>query len=161
MHAPPKPRGPAGFDAFLRIAQRGVPFTTVPAQSLGYHTPGSGWGIDLFASQNFPPSPQIEAAKGLTPTREITPSLAFCVTNAPSPGRRVHRQVWVAFDDTHRPLPGRDFAPIRAAMRVRSSRDKRPFSRRPAPRATDSLYNPCWRSVYDEFDFPRSEERRV
>src|ERR1039457_247163 len=66
MHAPPKPRGPAGFDAFLRIAQRGVPFPTVPAQSLGYHTPGGGWGIDLFASQNFPPSPQIEVAKGLT-----------------------------------------------------------------------------------------------
>ena len=91
-----------------------IPFTTVPAQSLGYHTPGGGWGIDLFASQNFPPSPQIEAAKGLTPTREITPPLAFCVTNAPSPGRRVHRQVWVAFDDTYRPLPGRDFAPNRS-----------------------------------------------
>ena len=88
-----------------------IPFTTVPAQSLGHHTPGGGWGIDLFASQNFPPSPQIEVAKGLTTTREITPPLAFCVTNAPSPGRRVHRQVWVAFDDTYRPLPGRDFPP--------------------------------------------------
>src|ERR1035438_10100953 len=43
MHTPPKPRGPSGFDAFLRIAQRGVPFTAVggrafmrvPAQSIG------------------------------------------------------------------------------------------------------------------------------
>src|ERR1035437_1729096 len=43
MHTPPKPRGPSGFDAFLRIAQRGVPFTAVggraflrvPAQSFG------------------------------------------------------------------------------------------------------------------------------
>lgn len=45
MRNPPK--SPAGFDAFLRIAQRGIPFTavggrafmTVPAQSFtGYHT---------------------------------------------------------------------------------------------------------------------------
>jgi hypothetical protein len=43
MHTPPKPRGPSGFDAFLRIAQRGVSFTSVggrafmrvPAQSFG------------------------------------------------------------------------------------------------------------------------------
>src|ERR1035437_198110 len=43
MHTPPKPRGPSSFDAFLRIAQRGVPFTAVggrafmrvPAQSFG------------------------------------------------------------------------------------------------------------------------------
>src|ERR1039457_247162 len=106
MHAPPKPCGPAGFDAFLRIAQRGDPlhhrsrpiprpshprrrlgdrpvcvtkFPSIPANRSGkraYH-------LDLFASQNFPPSPQIEVAKGLTTTREITPPLAFCVTNAP------------------------------------------------------------------------------
>src|ERR1039458_3796479 len=154
MHAPPKPRGPAGFDAFLRIAQPGDPLHHRSRPIPRLSPPRRRLGIDLFASQNFPPSPQIEAAKGLTPTREITPSLAFCVTNAPSPGRRVHRQVWVAFDDTYRPLPGRDFAPIRAGVRERSSRDKRPFSRKPPPRATDSLYNPCWRSVY------RSEERR-
>src|ERR1035437_10369012 len=43
MHTPPKPRGPSGFDALLRIAQRGIPFTAVdgrafmrvPAQSFG------------------------------------------------------------------------------------------------------------------------------
>src|ERR1019366_4984066 len=46
MHPSPKPRGlrgPSGFDAFLRIAQRGTPFTAVggrafmrlPAQSFG------------------------------------------------------------------------------------------------------------------------------
>jgi len=49
MHTLPKPRSPrapSGFDAFLRIAYRGVPFTavggrafmTVPALSSGYHT---------------------------------------------------------------------------------------------------------------------------
>jgi len=49
MHTLPKPRSPrapSGFDAFLRIAHRGVPFTavdgrafmTVPALSSGYHT---------------------------------------------------------------------------------------------------------------------------
>jgi hypothetical protein len=47
MHTLPKPpRPPSGFDAFLRIAHRGVPFTavdgrafmTVPALSSGYHT---------------------------------------------------------------------------------------------------------------------------
>jgi hypothetical protein len=46
-HTAPKPRAPSGFPAFLRIAQRGVPFTavggrafiTIPAQSFnGYHT---------------------------------------------------------------------------------------------------------------------------
>src|ERR1035437_2080507 len=43
---PPKPPGPSGFDAFLPIAQRGIPFTsvggrafmTIPAQSFGYRT---------------------------------------------------------------------------------------------------------------------------
>src|ERR1039457_3622760 len=44
---PPNPPSPSGFDAFLRIAERGVPFTavggraflTVPALSFGgYHT---------------------------------------------------------------------------------------------------------------------------
>src|ERR1035441_4446481 len=42
---PPKPRGPSAFDAFLRIARRGVPFTalggrafiTIAAQS-GYRS---------------------------------------------------------------------------------------------------------------------------
>src|ERR1017187_4086877 len=47
VRTPPKPRGPSGFDAFLRIAERGTPFTalggrafiTVPAQfSSGYLT---------------------------------------------------------------------------------------------------------------------------
>jgi indole-3-glycerol phosphate synthase len=49
MHTLPKPRSPrppSGFDAFLRIADRGVPFTavggrafmTVPALFSGYHT---------------------------------------------------------------------------------------------------------------------------
>src|ERR1035441_9726667 len=47
VHTPPNPRGPSGFDALLRIAERGTPFTalggrafiTVPAQfSSGYLT---------------------------------------------------------------------------------------------------------------------------
>src|ERR1039457_5742620 len=47
VRTPPKPSGPSGFDAFLRIAERGTPFTalggrafiTVPAQfSSGYLT---------------------------------------------------------------------------------------------------------------------------
>src|ERR1035437_2176115 len=47
VRTPPKPSGPSGFDAFLRIAERGTPFTalggrafiTVPAQfSGGYLT---------------------------------------------------------------------------------------------------------------------------
>ena len=36
--------------------------------------------IGRFASQNFPPSPQPEAKKGLIPTPEIHPALGFCVT---------------------------------------------------------------------------------
>src|ERR1019366_7626594 len=83
MHSPPKTRGPAGFDAFVR-----------PAQSPGYHTPGSVRVIDMFASQlasqNFLPSPQPEADQGLTPTREITPALKYCVTKPqprPPPSR--------------------------------------------------------------------------
>src|ERR1035441_6709811 len=46
MRTPPNPPGPSGFQAFLRIARRGAPFTsvdgraflTVPAQSSGYRT---------------------------------------------------------------------------------------------------------------------------
>src|ERR1035438_8040539 len=47
VRTPPNPRGPSGFDALLRIAERGTPFTalggrafiTVPAQfSSGYLT---------------------------------------------------------------------------------------------------------------------------
>src|ERR1035437_5673222 len=45
VRTPPKPSGPSGFDAFLRIAERGTPFTalggrafiTVPAQFSGGH----------------------------------------------------------------------------------------------------------------------------
>jgi hypothetical protein len=46
VRTPPKPSGPSGFDAFLRIAERGTPFTalggrafiSVPAQSGGHLT---------------------------------------------------------------------------------------------------------------------------
>ena len=46
MRTPTQPRGPSGFDAFLRIAERATPFTslggrafvTVPAQSSGHRT---------------------------------------------------------------------------------------------------------------------------
>src|ERR1039457_5170215 len=47
VRTPPKPSGPSGFDAFLRIAERGTPFTalggrafiTVPAQFSGGYLP--------------------------------------------------------------------------------------------------------------------------
>src|ERR1035438_854312 len=54
---------------------------TVPAQSLGYHTPEAYWGPGRFASQNFqlPPQPIVE--KGLTATREIPSTHGVCVTN--------------------------------------------------------------------------------
>ena len=96
MHTPPKTRGTSGFDVFLRIAQRGIPwaaaggraFMAVPARSPGDHTPGSVRVIDVFASQfatqNFPPSPQPIAGKWFTPTQEITTTLKFCVTTPPA-----------------------------------------------------------------------------
>ena len=76
MRILPKPRGPSGFDAFRRVAQRGIPFTavggrafmTVPAQSLGDPTPRDVRAIDRFASQNLPPSLQPEAKKEFSPT---------------------------------------------------------------------------------------------
>src|ERR1035441_6153632 len=43
-----------------------------------------GGAIDRFASQNFPPSPQPEAKKGLIPTRGIHPALGVCVTTPPA-----------------------------------------------------------------------------
>src|ERR1017187_4390266 len=40
---PPKPRGPSGFDAFLRIAERGTPFTAADGRAfLNVPTPSSG-----------------------------------------------------------------------------------------------------------------------
>src|ERR1039458_6339787 len=73
MHTPPKPR----------IAQRGIPFTA--AQQLGHATPKAASGAYLFATQNFPPSPQPEAEKGLICTRKIHPAFGFCVTTPPAP----------------------------------------------------------------------------
>src|ERR1035441_1253991 len=40
--------------------------------------------VDRFASQNFPPSPQPEAKKGVIPTPGIHPALGVCVTTPPA-----------------------------------------------------------------------------
>jgi hypothetical protein len=87
MHAPPKSRGPSGPHAFLHIAQPGVPFITVGAKTFGGHTSGGLRIIGPFASQNFSPSPQPQAEKGLTDAREIHSTLGFCVTT-PATARR-------------------------------------------------------------------------
>src|ERR1019366_8328123 len=58
----PKPRGPSGFQPFLRTAQR-----------------------DRLASQVFHSSPQPKAKKWFTTTREITSALGYCVTTPPVP----------------------------------------------------------------------------
>jgi hypothetical protein len=84
MQAPPKSRGPFAFRAFLHIAQRGLPFITVGAQTFGCHTSGGVRSIDPFASQNLPPSPQPKAEKGLTHAHEIHSTLGFCVTTPPA-----------------------------------------------------------------------------
>ena len=34
VRTPPKPCGPSGFDAFLRIAERGTPFTALGGRAL-------------------------------------------------------------------------------------------------------------------------------
>src|ERR1017187_5211462 len=73
MQTPPKSRSPSAFHAFLHIAQRGVPFITMGAQTFDYHTSGGVRRIGLFASQNLPPSPQPQAENGLNNPREITP----------------------------------------------------------------------------------------
>src|ERR1035438_9464229 len=83
MHIPPKPRGPSVFDAFPPVAQSGVPLAAAGVRAVGR--------FGRFASQNFPPSPQPEAKKGLIPTPEIHPALGSCVTTPrprPLPGPR-------------------------------------------------------------------------
>src|SRR5664279_2263150 len=85
MHAPSKSSGPSAFQAFVPIAQRGIPFITMGAQTLGCHTSGGVRMIDPFASQNLPPTPQPQAEKGLTHPREIHSTLGFCVTTPPAP----------------------------------------------------------------------------
>src|ERR1039458_4989837 len=85
MHAPSKSSGPSAFQAFLPIAQRGIPFITMGAQTLGCHTSGCVRMIHPFASQNFPPTPQPQAEKGLTYVRETHSTFRFCVTTPPAP----------------------------------------------------------------------------
>src|ERR1035438_8010050 len=93
MQTRPKSCAPSRFDAFRRIARRGIPFTAVggcafialPAQSLGYHSSGRAFPIDRFASQDFQPSPQPKAENRFTPIREMHPAPGLCVT---TPGRR-------------------------------------------------------------------------
>src|ERR1039457_6678451 len=63
--------------------KRDISFTA--SQSLGCPAPGEVRAIGRFASQNFPPSPQPEAEKGLIPTREIPLTLGFCVTTPSAP----------------------------------------------------------------------------
>src|ERR1019366_3008875 len=69
MHTPPKSRGLSGFHAFLHIAQRPVPFSTMGPQTFTCHTSGGVRTIDPSASQNLTPSPQAHAETGLTHAR--------------------------------------------------------------------------------------------
>src|ERR1039457_6358272 len=85
MHAPTKPAGPSAFQPFVPIAQRGIPFITMGAQTLGCHTSGGVRTVDPFASQNLPPTPQPQAEKRLTQPQEIPSTLGFCVTTPPAP----------------------------------------------------------------------------
>src|ERR1022692_3740424 len=85
MHAPSKSSGPSAFQAFVPIAQHGIPFITMGAQTLGCHTSGGVRRIDPFASQNFPPTPQPQAENGLTHPRVIHSTLEYCVTTPPAP----------------------------------------------------------------------------
>src|ERR1035438_6784219 len=85
MHAPSKSSGPSAFQAFVPIAQCGIPFIAMGAQTLGCHTSEGVRMIDPFASQNLPPSPQPEAEKGLTYTQVSHSTLGFCVTTPPAP----------------------------------------------------------------------------
>src|ERR1022692_3662100 len=77
MQAPSKSSGPSAFQAFVPIAQRGIPSGC--RTSVGVTT------INPIASQNFPPSPQPKAEKGLTHTQVIHSTLGFCVTTPPAP----------------------------------------------------------------------------
>src|ERR1039458_8660317 len=85
MHAPSKSSGPSAFQAFVPIAQRGIPLITMVAETFGRHASGGVRRIDPFASQNLPPSPQPQAEKGLTNPRVIHSTLGFCVTTPPAP----------------------------------------------------------------------------
>src|ERR1039457_3780972 len=85
MHAPTKSSGPSAFQAFLPIAQHGIAFITMGAQTLACHTPGGVRRIAPFASQNFPPTPQPQAENGLTHPRVSHSTLGFCVTTPPAP----------------------------------------------------------------------------
>src|ERR1017187_10161121 len=77
MQAPSKSSGPSAFQAFVPIAQRGIPSGC--RTSVGVTT------INPLASQNFPPSPQPKAEKGLTHTQVIHSTLEYCVTTPPAP----------------------------------------------------------------------------
>src|ERR1035438_10824925 len=85
MQAPSKSSDPSAFQAFVPIAQPGIPFITMGAQTLGRHTSADVRRIDLFASQNLSPSPQPQAEKGLTHPQETHSTLGFCVTTPPAP----------------------------------------------------------------------------
>src|ERR1017187_1276994 len=76
MQAPSKSSGPSAFQAFVPIAQRGVPFDR--------YTSGGVRMIDPFASQNLPPSPQHQAENGLTHAQVIHSTFRFCVTTPPA-----------------------------------------------------------------------------
>src|ERR1017187_6675715 len=87
MHTPPRSRGHSTLRAFRHIARSGVPFIAMGAQTFDYHTSETAPRIDPFASQNFPPSPQPQAEKGLTHARQMHSTLGFCVTTPPAPTR--------------------------------------------------------------------------
>ena len=88
MQTSPESRGPSGIHAFPHIAQPGVPFLTVGAQSSPNHTSGGVRRIGGIASQNLPPSPQPKAGKGLTHARVTHSTFGYCVTTPPTPARR-------------------------------------------------------------------------
>src|ERR1039457_2923805 len=85
MQAPSKSSGPSAFQAFVPIAQRGIQFITMGAQTLGCRTSVGVRRFDPIASQNLPPSPQPQAKKGLTYPQVIHSTLEYCVTTPPAP----------------------------------------------------------------------------
>src|ERR1035438_7632222 len=85
MQAPSKSSGPSACQAFPPIAQRGIPFITMGAQTLGCHPSVGVRTIYPIASQNFPPSLQPQAKKGLTYPQVIHSTLEYCVTTPPAP----------------------------------------------------------------------------
>src|ERR1017187_7033483 len=84
MHAPSKSSGPSAFQAFVPIAQRGIPFIAIGAQTFGCHTSVDVRRIVAILSLNPPPSPPPQGERGVTCVRETHSTLGVCVTPPPA-----------------------------------------------------------------------------